>query len=1231
MNSRRVFIEKKKDYNSERKLLRDDFKDYLKLDTLEDLRILNVYDLIGFEKEDEEKIIETILFESSLDNLYEGSLELLEDEKAFRLKYLEGQFNQREDSANRLVRLTLGEVKGYISHTEVYVLRGISEGELDKLKKYFVNPVEMKEISMEEVVERKIRQEEPVDLIHKFREMDSKELLEFKENYALGMDLEDIEFCQNYYKEEGRDPNITELKLIDTYWSDHCRHTTFMTEITDIKIDQGRYEKLFQETIDEYMASRDFVYGEREKLVCLMDLATINQKEVKKKGLLDDKEDTEEVNAASIEIDVDVDGETERWLLMFKNETHNHPTEIEPFGGAATCLGGAIRDPLSGRSYVYQAMRITGSADPRTPFEETLEGKLPQKKITETARAGYSSYGYEIGAATGYVREIYDPGYVAKRMEVGALVAAAPKENVYRGQAEAGDLIVLVGGKTGKDGLGGAVGSSKKHTEDSLEDSGAEVQKGNAKIERKILRLFRRKEVSSMIKVCNDFGAGGVSVAIGELADGVYIDLDKVPVKYEGMNAYEIALSESQERMAALIDSKDLDKFLEYSREEDLEATLVARVTEEKVLKMVYRGEEIVSINREFLDTNGIRKKNKVRLSQPETTSFFEELPKEVKGQDLAEDFVNNMADLNIGSQRGLMEGFDESIGKATVLAGYGGKHQLTQTEGMVAKLPVLEGETSSCSLMTYGYDPHIANWSSFHAGYYAVLESLGRIVALGGSYEKVRLSLQEYFERIGQDPEKWGKPFAALLGAYKVQKAFDTPAIGGKDSMSGSFEDLHVPPTIISFAVTTDRVENIMSPEFKEAGSEVGILEFKQDEDYLVDLEEVKAGYRLVKELVDRGLVNAISTVKYGGAARSIGEMCLGNKIGFEFMDTEEIFRPSYGSLIIEFKDSVDPKEVFKDLNYRSLGRTLEEELIKIDGKDIYIDEVIDRNLEVLASTFKLQEAFEAEEVGVYEGRQSCPRKFNEGQVKVLIPIVTGTYGEYDLRRSFEKAGAQVDEFVLKTRYKEEFEKSVEELAAKIEDYHILAFPDGRILGDEPEGGGKFLKLILNKPSLKAAVEKHIEEDRLIIGIGAGFMGLIKSGLIEHGRIVEGNESSLSISYNKENKFISRMVDIELKSNLSPWLTGLRTKEVFTVPLATDQGRIVGDLDELAKNGQICTVFKDNILGSSLAVDGLSNKKGNVIGFSTSIDRDDSDLFKNIDKKSGIEKIFEAGVKYFK
>ena len=1230
MDYKRIYVKRDKYLCTESKRLLRDFKDYLGIKGLEYIRVVNIYDLINVDEEEKDLIVNKILKESQL-FIISDEPPIGDGELGFRVEPLKGQFNQREDSMNFLVKNFLLDEDKEVLHSKLIILNRISQEDLDRIKSYYINPIEAREVPLESFTYIREEEEvEDVEVIEGFMNFDEDRMLVFKEKYGIGMDMDDLLHCQNYFKGIGRDPYIVEIKLLDTYWSDHCRHTTFMTEITDIEIEKGKYREIFENSINEYLASRKYVYEDRDRALSLMDLATINMKEIQKKGLLDDKEVSEEVNAASIEIDVDIDGRMEKWLLMFKNETHNHPTEMEPFGGAATCLGGAIRDPLSGRSYVYQGMRLTGSADPRQDFDDTLEGKLPQRKITQEAMEGFSSYGNQIGAATGYVREIYDDGFVAKRMECGALVAAAPKDWVYRGQASPGDVIVLVGGRTGRDGLGGAVGSSREHTEESLHTSSAEVQKGNPPLERKIVRLFRKKEVSRMIKICNDFGAGGVSVAIGELADGVKVDLDKVALKYPGMNGTEIALSESQERMAVVIDARDLDRFMEEAVKEDLEASVVARVTEEKRLIMTWRGKEIVNIERSFLDTNGIRKKTEAKISQPEEVGYLDKVTLDL--DDIKKAFIDNMKDLNIGSQKGLAMNFDSTVGGGTVLMPYGGRYCLSPSEGMVAKIPVLDGQTKTCSIMTYGYEPKLSKWSPFHGGYYAVIESLAKVVALGGDFRKVRLSLQEYFERLGQDKSRWGKPLAALLGAFLVEKELDIPSIGGKDSMSGSFEDIDIPPTLISFAVTADQVDNIVSNDFKKAGSQVVLAALDMDDKGLIDLDQLKANYSRIKELVDRGLILAAQSVKHGGIARTVSEMAFGNMIGFRFesLDRKRLFKPLFGSIVLELPGDCDIDKELAGINYELLGRTMDVRSIELEGEVIDLQDLLKAWESPLEDVFPVKDcSMDRDSYEALDGYKTI--QVNLGtKPRVLIPIFTGSHGEYTLARSFERAGGQVEDLVFNTLTREKIQESYRELAKRISQAQIVAFPDGAILGNEPEAGGKLLRLVLNNPLVKEAIEEHLHhKDGLILGIGSGFQGLIKSGLIDFGRI-NPSEVRTIITDNLADGFVSSLVDVKVSNNMSPWMSGMEKGHIYTVPLATYEGRIVLPQASNIIRDQIATEFMGpNITGSELRIDSLTCRTGRVFGCLTGIDRMDEGLYKNVELK-GVHNIFESGIKYF-
>ncbi len=1239
MDFKRVFVEKREEFNAEADNLYKDFKGYLGINSLKKVRVINVYDLINVSDEDYKKIVKNILSEINLDYVYEENLQLKETEKYFRVEFVKGQFNQREDSAIQSINIILDKKDILVKNSKILTFEGINEEELNLIKDYYINPVEMKEIGLDSFT---YKEEEdinsPVEIVEGFIEMPKEEIAKMKAKHGIGMDMEDLLFCQKYFKcDERRDPTITELKVIDTYWSDHCRHTTFMTEIMDVEFEESIYKPLIEEAFKEYLKSRDYVYETKEKPVCLMDLATINMKEIKKKGLLDDLEESEEVNAASIEIDVDVDGETEKWLLMFKNETHNHPTEIEPFGGASTCLGGGIRDPLSGRAYVYQAMRITGASDPRQSFKDTLTGKLPQRKITQNAMAGYSSYGNQIGAAAGYIKEIYHEGYVAKRMEVGALVAAAPKKNVLRESSEPGDLVLLVGGRTGRDGLGGAVGSSKKHTEESLEIGGAEVQKGNPPLERKIVRLFRNEKVSKMIKKCNDFGAGGVSVAIGELADGLFIELDKVPVKYPGMDGTEIALSESQERMAVVIDAENLDRFMEFAKAEDLETTVVAKVTDNNRLTMEWRKDTIVDISRDFLDTNGIRKKMNVYVEKVDEENYLDKAPVHSNSQNIRKAWIDNMSHLNTGSQKGLIEKFDHTVGKGTVLMPLGGKYSLTPAEGMAGRIPVLGGETNTCSLMAYGFDPNLSKWSPFHGGMYAVIESLAKITAMGGDFRKVRLSFQEYFERIGQDKKRWGKPFSALLGAYLVEKNLDIPSIGGKDSMSGSFEDIDVPPTLISFAVTADKVENIISPEFKKVGSNIVLIPLKIDEKGMVDFEQLKKNYTRIKELIDEGKIISASSIKFGGIGRSISEMSFGNKIGFKFnsnIDEKQLFLPMIGSIIVEIKEK--PETLLKDIDYKVLGTTIEEKYIEILNEKIDLDQLIEEWTKPLIDVFPIKEdvKYSPREIKYTNGSKKSS-KVKASKPKVFIPIFTGTHGEYDMAESFEKAGGTVDTFVFRTLTGKDIDSSYKEMARRIRECQILAIPNGAVLGDEPDGGGKLIANVLKNEQVKEAVMDLLNNRcGLILGIGNGFQGLMKSGLIPYGDIRDLDRNSPNITSNKLGYHVSTMVKTKVVSNLSPWFSNVKVGDETVLPLSTKEGRVVGSkevIEKLIENGQIGTQYVAYDPTSSIeGIESMTSPDGRILGRVSSSDRVSAGLYKNVESTQE-EKIFKAGIDYFK
>ena len=1228
---KRIYVDKKEGFQVEAQGLYDDFKNNLVINGLEKLHIIDRYDIEGITDEEYELVRDIVFNDTPAVQIHEETLPISPKQLAFAVELLPGHFDQKADSTAQSIQLITQGEKPIVNAAKLIVMEGdVSEDELKKIKDYYINSVESRETALEKPESIKMKNETPQDVqvLSGFINMSHEELASFSIDMNLAMTFEDLQFCQKYFREtENRDPSITELRVIDTYWSDHCRHTTFHTKIQQVEFEQGPYKNTFEEAYGNYKKARRDVYGDRPKNECLMDMAAIAMKKMKKQGLLKDLDESEEVNACSIKVKVDVDGEMQDWLLMFKNETHNHPTEMEPFGGAATCLGGGIRDPLSGRAYVYQAMRITGSADPREKFEDTLTGKLPQRKITQTAMEGYSSYGNQIGGTSGYIREFYDEGFKAKRLELGALVAAVPKDWVTREDSEPSDLIILVGGRTGRDGLGAAVGSSKVQTEESLETSGAEVQKGNPILERKIVRLFRNPEATRLIKKCNDFGAGGVAVAVGELADGLFIDLDKVPVKYEGLDGGEIALSESQERMAVVIDKENLDEFMNLVKAEDLEGTVIAEVTDKNRLQMIWRGKQIVDIDRDFLNTNGIRKKNSVKILMPEEEIYLHKNPNHVLNKDIKTAFIDNMIDINNASQKGLVERFDNTIGSGTVLMQLGGKYQCTPQEGMVAKIPVLEGETSSCSIMTCGYDPKLAKWSTFHGGYYAVIESIAKIVALGGDYRKVRLTFQEYFERLGNDPAKWGKPFSSLLGAFMVQKALDIPSIGGKDSMSGSFEELNVPPSLLSFGVTYDKIQNIVSKEFKEIGSNVVLIKLNIDNNGLVDFEQLKNNYNRIKKLIDNKEVLASSSIGFGGVARSIAEMCLGNKVGFKFneIETEELFKPLYGSMILELGKDKSLKDLLEGIDYSVVGTTADKMTIEIENNLIELDELAKSWEEPLDEVFPIDKEYaDKNSLKQYSGKNIIKKQLLITKPKVIIPIFTGTHGEYDMANCFKNAGAKVETFVFKSLTKTDIEESFRELSKRIRNSQILGLPNGQIYGDEPEAGGKLLKIILDNPYVKESIEELLYlKDGLILGIGEGAIGLIKSGLIQ---------GSSFIARNKNAKFTSTIVDIKLTSKLSPWMRDMELGQIYSAPIATKEGRIVlgNDAEKLIENGQIATQFASiNPTGSELDVESLTNIDGRILATLSSIDRIGDGIYKNIDIK-GNHKIFESGVKYF-
>lgn len=1261
---RMVFVEKKAGFNVESQILLKDFKDNLGIEALEDVRVLNKYILGDMEEEQYVRTVNTILSEAPVDRVYEENFEIGQDEIAFGVEYLPGQYDQRADSASECIMLLTEEEKIPVKSSKVIILKGnLNEEEIKKIKSYYINPVDSRQVSpLSKVLEENLEEPNEVQVLNGFLDLNEEGLKNFHREKSLAMSLEDLKMIRDYFKSEDRNPTITEIKVIDTYWSDHCRHTTFETIIKDVYIEEGKYSEPIKKAYEDYKNSRAYVYGENlnNKEVKLMDLATIAMKELRKRGKLDDLDVSEEINACSINIEIETDKGTEEYLLMFKNETHNHPTEIEPFGGAATCLGGAIRDPLSGRSYVYQAMRVTGSADPTVEICETLKGKLPQRKITLGAAHGYSSYGNQIGLATGQVSEIYHPNYAAKRMEVGAVIAATPKENVIRLEPSKGDIVILLGGRTGRDGIGGATGSSKEHTEESINQCGAEVQKGNAPTERKIQRLFRNKEVAQMIKRCNDFGAGGVSVAIGELCRGIDIDLNKVPKKYEGLDGTELAISESQERMAVVISSENADRFIKLSEDENLEATIVAEVTDTDRLRMNWKDKTIVDIKRSFLDTNGAKQEISLKVKSPSV------YPYEVKNCDVKEEWLKSLRNLNVCSQKGLIERFDSTIGGGTVLMPLGGKYQLTPAEGMAAKIPVLGGESKDASLMTYGFNPYLGVWSPFHMAFYSVIESVTKIAAMGGDYKKVRLTFQEYFEKLLRDEEKWGKPFAALLGAYKAQMDLGLPAIGGKDSMSGSFGELNVPPTLVSFAVGLEKASRIISPEFKNIGSTLVLMKGEKLEDGTLEIDGFKNNLEKLYELIGEEKVVSAYSLKFGGVSEGITKMSLGNKIGaiLNNISKEELFGFNYGSLILEVKEGVNLEDEFKGTNYKVIGSTIKDGVIKCEEYDFEV------------SLEELEKAYEEKLEGVFksktEDKEECVSDLinndkdgasilNNGQMhieeklkskitrvekpRVVIPVFPGTNCEYDCRRAFEKEGAEVSEVIIRNLNKEALIDSINMLKKEIDKSQIIMLPGGFSAGDEPDGSAKFIATIFRNPKIKDSVMKLLNErDGLILGICNGFQALIKLGLLPYGKIIDIEENMATLTYNNINRHMSSIVRTKITSKKSPWFNEVSLGEVHSIPISHGEGRFVASEDllkELVENDQIATQYVDlegnmamnmpyNPNGSSLAIEGITSRDGRILGKMGHSERIGDNLYKNIPGEFD-QKLFKSGVDYFR
>lgn len=1242
-----IFVEKKDGFNVEAKSLMEDFKSNLRIENLQAVRVVNKYILGEMKEECYQKSLYTIFAEKTVDNLYEENLPISDDEIAFAVEFLPGQYDQRADSASECIGLLGAEERVEVKSAKVIVLKGkLTKEDIEKIKSYYINPVDSREVAIDNIeLSSKLAEPNDVEILHNFINKDRKEIEDFHKELGLAMSVDDLLMIRDYFKSEERTPTITEIRVIDTYWSDHCRHTTFSTAIEDVTFEIGELNNAAQKSYEAYLKSRDFVYGETDRDETLMDIAVITMKEMRKRGMLDDLDVSEEINACSIKVNIETDKGNEEYLVMFKNETHNHPTEIEPFGGAATCLGGAIRDPLSGRTYVYQAMRVTGAADPTVPVENTIKGKLPQRTITLGAAHGYSSYGNQIGLATGQVSEVYHPNYVAKRMEVGAVIAAAPKENVIREEPQSGDIVILLGGRTGRDGVGGATGSSKEHTEDSINECGAEVQKGNAPTERKIQRLFRNAEIAQMIKRCNDFGAGGVSVAIGELTRGLDINLDKVPKKYEGLDGTEIAISESQERMAVVVNKENVDRFIELAKVENLEAVVVAEVTDTERLRMYWRGKEIVNLKRSFLDTNGARQVTNVEVKLPG------EYPLTVGDVNVKEEWLNNLTKLNVASQKGLVERFDSTIGGGTVLMPYGGRDANTEQEAMVAKIPVLNGVSEEATIMSYGLNPDLGVWSPYHMAYYSIIEAVTKLAAVGGDYRKARLTLQEYFEKLGKSPERWGKPFAALLGAYQAQIDLGIPAIGGKDSMSGSFGDIDVPPTLVAFAVGVEKAKNIISAEFKEVGSKLVFLMAERNEDYTLKVEGYKKNLEKLHELILEGKVISASSVKFGGASETLSKMAFGNKIGVKFsnLTKEELFGLNYGSLVLEVKSDVNVDEEFKGCAYKAIGCTIKDELIVSQEYDLNL------KLNILEETYekKLSKVFKIKTTDKNESVKEV--LYNESNVKspiikvakpkVIIPVFPGTNCEYDCERAFRNAGAKTETLVFRNYSKEAFAESIENLEKQIRESQIIMLPGGFSAGDEPDGSGKFISTVFRNERIKDAVMDLLKNrDGLMLGICNGFQALIKLGLVPYGEIVDIEEDMATLTYNEINRHMSSIIKTKVVSKKSPWFSGVELGDIHNVAISHGEGRFVAPeklLKQLVENGQVATQYVDNKgnialdmpfnpNGSMLGIEGITSPDGRVLGKMGHSERIGENLYKNVPGNFD-QKIFESGVKYFK
>ena len=1256
MSVRRIFVEKKPAYAVKAGELREELDNYLGISNVENVRVLIRYDIENLSEETYKKALVTIFSEPPVDQVYEEEFPKNPGDLVFSVEYLPGQFDQRADSAEQCVKLLKEDEEPVIRSATTYVVTAPLTAEQEEaIKSFCINPVDSRQADDEKPETLVTEFEVPADILYfdGFADSSEEELKALYGTLNLAMTFKDFLHIQNYYKkEEHRDPSVTEIRVLDTYWSDHCRHTTFSTELKNVSFTDGDYREPMEETYKQYLADREVIYkGRDDKYVCLMDLALMAMKKLRSEGKLPDMEVSDEINACSIVVPVEIDGVTEEWLVNFKNETHNHPTEIEPFGGAATCLGGAIRDPLSGRTYVYQAMRVTGAADPTRPLGETLKGKLPQRKIVNSAAQGYSSYGNQIGLSTGYVKEIYHPGYVAKRMEIGAVMGAAPRKDVIRETSDPGDIIILLGGRTGRDGIGGATGSSKVHTTASIEVCGAEVQKGNAPTERKIQRMFRRPEVSSIIKKCNDFGAGGVSVAIGELAPGLNIDLDKVPKKYAGLDGTEIAISESQERMAVVVDPKDVDRFLAYAAEENLEAVTVAVVTEEPRLKMDWRGKTIVNLSRAFLDTNGAHQEADVTLEVPNRQgNLFEKTEvADVKGK-----WLDMLSDLNVCSQKGLVERFDGSIGAGSVFMPYGGKYQLTETQAMVAKLPVLKGRTDTVTMMSYGFDPELSSWSPYHGAVYAVVSSVAKIVAAGGDYSRIRFTFQEYFRRMNENPSRWSQPFSALLGAYSAQLGFGLPSIGGKDSMSGTFDtedgEINVPPTLVSFAVDVNSHKNVITPEFKRPGSRIVVFRIAKNQYDLPDYSQVMDGYGKIFEDIKAGRIISAYAVEGKGLAEAVSKMAFGNKLGVKIehnVDPRDFFAAAWGDIVCEVPDGMVGQ---LSIPYTVIGEVTDRSAFEYGNVTIAMDEALDAWMTPLEDVFPTATGKEAkgdeaalEEKLYHSGAvYVCDHKI--GQPTVFIPVFPGTNCEYDSARAFERAGAKVVTRVLRNMSAGDIRQSVDEYRREIAKAQIVMFPGGFSAGDEPEGSAKFFATVFRNAVMKEEIEKLLgERDGLMLGICNGFQALIKLGLLLEGEIKEQGPDSPTLAMNTIGRHVSKMVYTKVVSDKSPWLAGAVPGSVYCNPASHGEGRFVANeswLHRLFANGQVATQYVDdqgrctmdeywNPNGSYMAIEGITSPDGRILGKMAHSERRGEAVAMNIYGEQDM-KIFESGVKYF-